>query len=275
MFYLAGASGKQRKIFLVMSAIFYQEQGEGLPVVFLHGFCEDHTLWNDFQSNLSESFRVITLDLPGWGKSELVEENINLLDISKILQKFLLKINAFQGVMIGHSMGGYITLEFSKEYPDLLKGFGLFHSSAFADTEEKKANRSKTVKFIQDNGLEPFISTFVPGLFFNPENPELKAQIEKQKTIGKRCDPQTVIQYMNAMRDRGDSMDFLKSYDKPVLLIAGEADQSVPLEKSKRMAECLRKPSVHFLPETGHMGMFEKKEDTLEVVREFLSGFIS
>ena len=136
--------------------IFYNTEGSGKPVMLLHGFAEDGTIWNHQLKKLQEHFFVIVPDLPGSGFSELLEGEIQMEDyadvVKTIINAELSKKKRQQFTLIGHSMGGYITLAFAQKFPNLLNAFGLFHSTAYADDDVKKEIRKKGIEFIKNNG---------------------------------------------------------------------------------------------------------------------------
>ena len=254
-----------------MNKIVFSESGQGNTVIFLHGFCESKELWKNFESHLSSDFRVISPDLPGFGESRpMPGDNWSLEDVANSLKQWTDDQGLDKFTLIGHSLGGYIALAFAKNYPDKLDAIGLFHSSIFEDTAEKKEIRSKTVEFINNNGIEAFIDNFVPNLFYKGRHNELKKVIDHQKKVGNNTNPAAATTYMAAMRNRSSSVNFAKSFNKPALIIAGVHDNSVPFEKSEEMASFFSEATAHFLQETGHMGMYEREKDTLIYVGEFL-----
>ena len=255
-----------------MTKITFSEFGQGMPVIFLHGFGENKELWWQFSEHLSDKYRILLPDIPGFGDSPLTRDNFSLKDIAEDIHEWLEEIDVKECVMIGHSMGGYITLAFAKKYPDMLKGLGLFHSSVFADSSEKKEVRTKTIEFVEKNGVNPFMENFVPNLFYKERQDVLKEIIQRQIEVGKKTPKESVVKYQAAMRDREDSTEFIKNFDKPVLLIAGVKDQSVPFEKNEEQADMLKKPTIHFLNDTAHMGMFEREKEALTFVESFLNG---
>ena len=141
------------------------EAGKGLPVVFLHGFCETREIWENFLEPLSSVCRVILIDLPGFGGNPPLESPLTIADMAEQVYNTILAIGVDQCIMIGHSMGGYVALAFCEKFPSRLKGLGLFHSTAYADSSEKKQARDKTIDFIERYGTEEFVEEFVPPLF--------------------------------------------------------------------------------------------------------------
>lgn len=257
--------------------IFYRVEGKGKPVMLVHGFGEDGNIWNEQVEILKENNLLVIPDLPGSGKSEMLEGEILIKDYAEVL-KMLAKEVVFENEegdvrqfsLIGHSMGGYITMAFAEKYPQLLNSFGLFHSSAFADNEEKIATRKKGIEFITKNGSVAFLKTIAPNLFCEKskqERPELVGQLID---MGKSISPEALIQYYHAMIARPDRTFVLKTFEKPVLLIAGKSDPVIPMETSLEHFKMPSISSVHILQNSGHMGMWEEAEKSNSILKNFL-----
>jgi pimeloyl-ACP methyl ester carboxylesterase len=256
--------------------IHYRIAGNGKPVVLLHGFGEDGNIWDTLAENLQDNFQFIIPDLPGSGKSEMLEgENISLEDyadvIKEILDKGVTEVLSFgedlgEVCIIGHSMGGYIALAFAEKYPDLLNGLGLFHSSAFADDNNKKETRNKSINFIRENGAYQYLKASVPNLFADKQHPAIETIIESGKSFA----PEALIQYSAAMINRPDRTDLLRTFTKPVLFIIGEKDNAVPLSASLQQCHLPAISHVHILENAGHMGMLEETEGSKKILYTFL-----
>ncbi len=257
--------------------IFYRLVGKGNPVLLVHGFAEDGNVWNKQIDALKETNLLIIPDLPGSGSSEMPEGKASIDDYAEVL-KALVDETIFTNAekndgtfcMIGHSMGGYITLAFAEKYPQLLNSIGLFHSSAYADSEEKVATRKKGIEFIRKNGTEAFLKTSVPNLFCEEsknEKPELIAQL---LDIAKTISPGALIQYYEAMITRPDRTSVLKTFANPVLFIAGKFDTAVPLQASLEQCSIPSISIFHVLQHSGHMGMWEEVELSDFFLTDFL-----
>jgi pimeloyl-ACP methyl ester carboxylesterase len=250
----------------MVQKIFHRKHGSGPPVILLHGFPMHHSVWIDFAGKLADQFTVYTPDLPGFGKSPLPEKEFSLSQIATLMNQWVEEQSLVSATIIGHSMGGYIALEMVKQQPGRYNGLGLFHSTALEDTAEKKESRTKVVKFIDDNGVLAFTSNFIPPLFANQNHPAIP--FIKAMTI--ESGKETVQRYTVAMRDRKDNTSVIREFNGPVLLLGGDKDKGISVD-SLQMQEGL-KPDVtlHIFQDTGHMGMFEKGEESLNLVKAFL-----
>lgn len=252
--------------------IAYKVYGEGRPVILLHGFGEDSNIWEPQIKFLEPHFRLIVPDIPGTGESELVPDaNIDTYaDIIKELCDIETGMILEGAVLIGHSMGGYITLAFAEKYPQYLKSFGLFHSSAFADAEEKKETRRKAIEFIKEKGAGSFIKTSTPNLFTESYKEKHPAKVAKLIEEGKKFTNEALIQYYEAMIARPDRTGILKSYQQPILFIIGEHDKAIPFEDSMKQCHLPSQSHVHILRESAHMGMWEEADKVNDILLSFL-----
>lgn len=250
------------------STIHYAITGKGFPVMLLHGFGEDSRVWSNQIRYLADQFTLIVPDIPGSGKSDRLTGINSMEAYAECINAILENEKIDQLVMIGHSMGGYITLAFQEMFPDKLISFGLFHSSAFADDEAKKEARSKSIDFIQANGALAFLKTSTPGLFMNAEKSENDIQqlLEKGKSFTKEA----LIVYYEAMIARPDRTKLLKDAKIPVLIIAGEHDKAVPFELSLKQSHMPSNCSFNVLRNSAHMGMLEETEASNLILANFL-----
>jgi pimeloyl-ACP methyl ester carboxylesterase len=249
----------------------YTESGKGKTLVLVHGFCESNQIWKKLQPQLSTKYRVICSDLPGFGKSPLKVKDISIAYYAEMLKELLSFLNVDKCCMIGHSLGGYVTLAFAEKYPVMLNSFGLFHSTAFADNTEKKESRNKTIQFIEKHGVEMFAQSFVSPLFYAENRMLLKEEIATTTSIAAASSREGVIEATKAMRDRSDYTHVLKNTTLPVLFIIGKEDTAVPLEKSLEQCHIPGDSTVHFIKGVGHMGMIENPDDTIRIVEKFMN----
>jgi pimeloyl-ACP methyl ester carboxylesterase len=254
--------------------IKYKVTGRGETVVLVHGFGEDSTVWQPQIDFLKQSFRLIVPDLPGSGQSRFVPD-ANIETYAEILKVILdtEQVAASAGAkvsLIGHSMGGYVTLAFAEKYPQYLNSFGLFHSSAFADNEEKKETRKKAIEFIRSKGGFAFLKTSIPGLFTKEFSSKDPARVEALVEASKNFSDEALIQYYEGMIERPDRTDVLKNFERPILFLIGEHDTAIPLQASLEQCHIPAQSHVHILSSSAHMGMWEQTEKANKLLLEFL-----
>ncbi|SFO06239.1 Pimeloyl-ACP methyl ester carboxylesterase [Algoriphagus ornithinivorans] len=250
-----------------MSSVYFFEKGQGQPVVLIHGFCEIGAMWADFAEELSKNYRVICPDLPGFGNSPLEKSHLSLEELAVMLEEWMEENEIFEPIVIGHSLGGYVTLALLELMQQKLKAVGLFHSTAFADDADKKQMRNRTITFLKKNGVDKFVTSFVPQLFPEDRRKELSTAIETAVEQAKESTLEGLIAFTEAMRDRKDRTQVLEHFHGPKLLIAGTEDGSVKLEASRKQSYLFT--DYFELENTGHMGMFERKGETLALIKNF------
>ena len=313
---------KEKKIVINGKTIFYRTIGQGHVVILIHGFGEDGWIWKN-QFDAFDGFQLIIPDLPGSGKSELIddmsiegmadcikemiahpglpgEKEISsqpLLDqeankslshstseVSALLSPFgrvgggskvgapgLLSLEKQKGaVVIGHSMGGYVTLALAEKYPELLNGLGLFHSTAYKDSEEKKATRRKGIEFIQAHGAFEFLKTTIPNLYSDITKIEKKEIVENQIALSNNFSADALVRYYEAMMKRPDRTKVLKNIKVPVLFVLGKYDNAVPMKDGLEQCSLPDLAYIHILESSGHMGMREEPEGSNQILKNYL-----
>ena len=274
----------QLKTFTYQSAqIFYRTVGNGKPVVLIHGFAEDGDVWKNQIEFLSAGsggknhFQLIIPDLPGSGKSEMIKD-MSIEGMAEMIkeilnfevQKFLRQPAEAEGVILaGHSMGGYISLALAEKYPALISSIALVHSSAFADSEEKKANRLKSIEFVKKNGAYEFLKAVIADLFTETWAANNPKQVDRQIEKSSDFSDEAIIAYYHDMINRPDRTNVLKTCSKPVLFIIGEHDKAIPFEQSMQQCYLPNQSHIHILRNSAHMGMLEETDKVNKILVDF------
>ncbi len=249
--------------------IAYLKEGNGPAVYLLHGFCEDQSMWENFSQVLAENdFQVVTMDLPGFGQSDTLRPS-SIHDMSEMVEQLRQKLEHEKIILIGHSMGGYVTLAYAEKYPSYLRGMGLFHSHPVEDSPAKKEARKKSIDFIKKNGSAPYVKELIPKLFpakFAAAHPEIVQPLITKASI---YDPEGIINALEAMKQRPDRAKVLKESQVPVLFIIGKKDELEPQEVLISQTHLPDLAVIHILEDIGHMGIFESPEKTLQLVADF------
>ena len=254
------------------SKVNYKVLGKGQPVVLVHGFAEDSSIWNEQAVFLQEHCQLIIPDLPGSGMSEMLQkEAAEIEGYAAFVNAVLIHENIEQCFLLGHSMGGYITLAFAEMYPEKLEGFGLVHSTAFADNEEKKSIRQKGIKLIEEYGVFPFLKNTTSNLFsenYKKQHPEKVWElIEKGNNFSKDA----LINYYSAMIKRPDRTNVLKESRVPVLFVIGSEDKAAPLDDLLQQVHLPKIAFVQIINNAAHMSMWEEADQLNTYLLDFIN----
>lgn len=259
---------RKEKIKFRDASIAYTISGKGNTVVLLHGFLESTLIWNGFVSVLEKHFQVVCIDLPGHGGSDCIgyvhEMEMNAKVVHTVLQHLQIK----SCMMAGHSMGGYVTLAFAEKYSELLKGICMFHSTALADSEEKKRDRDRTINIVKKDAIT-FIRAVIPNLFAPANKEKYKVEIDELIARASQMPPQGIIATLEGMKIRKDRTRILKEVKVPVLIIAGKQDTAVPFDSLLPQLALPKHCEALILDNVGHTGFIEAKDETLNALFNF------
>lgn len=248
-----------------MVAVNYRELGSGPELILLHGFPMNQHVWDDFSKKLCTSYKVVTIDLPGFGRSAGLPGGFTLEEIAHVLISFLREKRYSRPIIVGHSLGGYVALAMAEMEPGLFRGLCLFHSTALADSDEKKDSRNKVLEFIEKHGVQAFTSNFIGQLYADPQH----QSITKVKNLAAQASIEAVVGYTRAMRDRRDRTHVITTFPSPLLFLAGEKDQGIPVDTLWNQASLNSKAEVEILSGVAHMGMFEAEGTAAKKILNF------
>ncbi len=236
-----------------------------MDVVLLHGFAERATVWDDFTQYLPESNTYLKLDYANLTFCQTIEEYADWVN-SELEERNIEKI-----VLIGHSMGGYITMAFAEKYPEKLLGLGLFHTTAFADSDEKKNARLKTVEFIEKYGTSVFVEDFLPNMYHRDYRKLHKEAIIESLDDNRKIKKEALIVATLAMKSRIDRSQVLEKLEIPVFCIIGKDDKFISYESSLELLNHIQNPDILILNKVAHAGFAEA---TL-VCGSFITNFLN
>ncbi|GAB1419226.1 alpha/beta hydrolase [Bacteroidales bacterium] len=248
--------------------IAYTVSGDGSNLIFLHGFPMDHRVWDGFIPVLESHFRVIAIDLPGFGQSEM-QGHIHSMDMmAGAVNAVMEQEQIAKAVIVGHSMGGYVAMAFAGLFPSKLEGIVLFHSHAAADDEAALASRNAAIAQASSDHLT-FVSQFAAGLF---DSKFLKQQPEAVQTIDdivRSQKKEAVVAALAGMRDRSSKLDVLHQMAVPILFILGKTDSRMPFAHLMAQLALPAQAELLLLSGVGHMGYLESANTTRSAIRHF------
>ncbi|MFA5973548.1 MAG: alpha/beta hydrolase [Lentimicrobiaceae bacterium] len=248
--------------------IVYTVSGNGPVLVLLHGFLESKAIWDDFTETLQNDFTIVAIDLPGHGESDLIAES-HTMELMAGAIKEVLKVERIEQVIItGHSLGGYVALQFAVDNEELVKGLVLFHSYASADTEEAKENRRRTINIVKQN-RGGFIRQFIPDLFDQKHVENYTIAIQKLQDQAALMTSDAIIAALKGMRDRPNQLQYLLLAEIPVLFIIGKQDSRIPYSQVMAQAVIPSHSEILLLEDVGHMGYIEAPGKTLQALKHF------
>mgnify|MGYP003599212735 CR=1 FL=1 len=246
--------------------LYYTQDGIGKTIVLVHGFMEDLSMWNAFVDELSQSYHVLCVDLLGHGESKTDEPILTMELQAQAINEVLEKENITEAIMVGHSMGGYITMAFAELFPEKLKGYSLFFSTPAADTEEKSKQRARAAELVLEN-KEQFIRLSVPNLYNANKIDELQEAIELSIEQAMECTPQSIKAAILGMRDRKDRAQLLAS-DLPKQMVVGTFDPGLNRENLEKQMAIAKNLVVNEIA-CGHMGHYEAPEESIKAIKKF------
>lgn len=245
--------------------LFYMDIGAGPAVLLLHGFPFDGRLWLPFANELSGQLRLIIPDLPGFGKSEHPEKQLDMHLMGEAVAAMAEQLNLGRCAIIGHSMGGYIALAMaSQNMLSNLKGMVLFHSQAAADDQIARTKRDDSIRLI-NNDMPAFVNGFVPGLYGKTK----PASAVEHLAIALSQKPGVVASAMAGLRDRQSQIHWLTEASIPLLFIIGKDDSRMPATNILAQAALAPHAEVLLLGNVGHMGFAEAPDIIAPVIRDF------
>ncbi len=251
------------------SKIHFQTYGDGEPLVLLHGFLLSSTYWEKLIPKLSKKNQVITIDLPGHGKSECVSETHSMELMADIVHFILEKLKIEEANFMGHSMGGYIALAFAEKYESKINTLVLLNSTPLPDSLEQIKNRTRAIKVIENN-VEVFIKMAIRSLFSEKNQKKFSTEIETLINDACHSPEEGITAAIKGMKNRKDRTPFLKNFSGNKYLICGEIDPIVPFFEVKKAA--LQSNSTLINVKSGHMSITENIDEIVKIMRfiEFL-----
>jgi pimeloyl-ACP methyl ester carboxylesterase len=250
----------------------YRDVGTGKPIVFLHAFPLNQTMWDDQVTDLSTHRRVITFDWRGFGNSTLGDGISTMDTFADDLAGLLNELAIDQAVVCGLSMGGYAAFAFYRKYSGKVAALILADTKPQADTEEGKRGRYEMAELARSKGSSALVETMIPRLIGENtlrSNPQV---YERLKKMIESAQPDGIAQALIAMAGRNDSTDLLTGISCRSLIIVGKEDKLTPPGDAEKMHRAIRGSSIEIIQNAGHLPNIEQKESFNQAVSIFLSG---
>jgi pimeloyl-ACP methyl ester carboxylesterase len=233
---------------------YFVDEGRGDPIVFLHAFPLDGTMWDAERADLAKRHRVIVPDLRGFGRSGALTAPTSLDDHAQDVVAILDKLGIARAAIVGLSMGGYIAFALARRYAARISRLVLADTRAAADTPEGRRARDENIALVAREGVPPLVERLLPKLLAKTAAPDVVTRV---RSVGGRQTPAGVMAALAALRDRADSTPILATIDAPSLVIVGDLDEISPLAEARTFAGALPKGELEVIPGAGHLSNLE------------------
>jgi pimeloyl-ACP methyl ester carboxylesterase len=252
----------------------YDDVGEGdIPVVFLHGFPFDKTMWQGQMDYLQTTHRVIACDIRGFGKSTDEESHLSMDLFANDLILFIDKLGLEKIIICGLSMGGFIALNAIKRFPSRFKALILCDTQCVADTHDVKVNRYKTIEDIKEYGVTNFNQGFIKNVFHENSITSKPEVVEQLRNVVFSNSQHIITQGLIALAERCETCSILDEITIPTLIICGREDAVTPLNESKFMNKHIKDSVLHVISNAGHVSNLEEPTKFNKLLRDFLNDF--
>jgi 3-oxoadipate enol-lactonase len=247
----------------------YDEAGSGIPLLFVHGWPHNRTLWAGQLGGLPTHARCIAPDLRGFGEST-VQEPFTIDQYADDLVAFLESLGLARVIVCGLSMGGYIAFSMLRRHRELVRGLILADTRASADTDEACENRMRLIALIEEQGVEALAARQLEpsvGRSTFERRPQL---VETVRRMMASTPHEGAIGALRAMAARPDSTPLLATIDVPTLVVGGAEDSFSPPEEMRALARAIPRSRVEVIESGGHLCPLERPATFNHVVSEFL-----
>jgi 3-oxoadipate enol-lactonase len=252
--------------------ISYDDLGESaLPVIFIHGFPFDKSMWQPQMDYLKNQYRVIAYDLRGFGKSTVVKEKASIHSFAEDLIRFMDVLQIEKAIGCGLSMGGYILLNLMPEFQDRFAAIILADTQCNADNEEAKTKRFDNIKHIMAGGMEDYIKGSIEKLCSDETLSSKDNLIEKIRNMMNATSPLVITGTLYALAKRKETCSLLSHIHIPALVLCGKEDKITPVDKSEFLHDNIPDSTLHVINGAGHLSNLEQSDEFNHQLEKFIA----
>jgi pimeloyl-ACP methyl ester carboxylesterase len=228
-------------------------------------------VWNIFSEKLAQSFRVITVDLPGCGLSDVFGEIHSMEFMAGAIKELIDYLNIKKVFLTGHSLGGYVALAFLELFPDRLSGYCLFHSQPFPDSPAALDKRKREIEIVKVGKKNLMYPDNVIKMFATSNLEKFSDALQRSKDIASRIPGDGIIAVLNGMMIRPSRLSFMEEGKVPCLWILGSMDNYIPCDLIQKQVNLPTNARIVVLKNSGHMGFIEEEDLSVKVVSDFVN----
>jgi pimeloyl-ACP methyl ester carboxylesterase len=252
-------------------SISYNVRGDGTPVILLHGYLESSEIWDPFAEKLSSACKVITVDLPGHGLSDVFGSEHTMEFMATVIKDLLGSLEIHKAFICGHSLGGYVALAFLELYPDYLSGYCLFHSHPFADPPEAVEKRLREIAIVKAGKKELMYPDNVVRMFAGSNLEKFQSSLQRSKDIASKIPGDGIIAVLNGMIARPSRLAFMEEGKVPCLWILGLMDNYIPCGPMRERVKLPVNAEAVVLKNSGHVGFIEEEDLSVGIIKDFVN----
>jgi pimeloyl-ACP methyl ester carboxylesterase len=249
--------------------IWYTDSGEGDAIILLHGYLESSEVWDSFAEKLAGSFRVICVDLPGHGLSDIYGGTHTMEFMAGVVRDLCMKLSLEKVFLAGHSLGGYVALAFVELFPENLSGYCLFHSHPLPDSPEAIQKRKREITIVEAGKKDIMYPENVEKMFATANIDTFRLAVERSRQIAARIPDEGIIAVLNGMMQRPSRVGVMEKGIVPCLWILGAMDNYIPCDTIRETVKLPVNAKVVVLENSGHMGFVEEESLSVKILTEF------
>lgn len=251
------------------SDLHYLSAGKGFPLVLLHAFPVDRRMWEGQIGELSEKFRVIAPDFRGFGQSPAAGA-MSIPSMAADIHALLGKLGALPAIVGGCSMGGYVAMNFARQFPADLRGLLLLDTRDAADNPEQRENRDRMIEIAKEKGSSAIADLMIGKLLAPDTLAHRPGQQQRLRAMMEACPASTIAEALVALRDRPDMTEELPKIKTPTLIVVGESDAITPPELAQAMHARIPGSQLAIIPGAGHMAAMEQPTLVTRAILRFV-----
>ena len=248
----------------------YGDEGRGAPVVLLHGFPLNRSMWREQARALSGAWRVVTPDLRGQGETALGGAPATMDEMAEDVAALLDALNVGGAVLGGLSMGGYVAFEFYRRFPERVRALVLADTRPQADTDEGRRTREENARRVLKDGMAPLADSMLPKLLSAGTRERRSEVVERVRAMILGAKPEGAAAALRGMAVRRDQTDLLPEINVPTLIVVGGEDSVTPPSEAEAMAAKISGSLLVVIEGAGHLSNVERPEEFNRALGDFL-----
>ena len=254
--------------------VCYTDSGKGVVIVLLHGYLESLEVWNGFKDKLALEFRVISVDLPGHGLSDIYEETHSMEFMAIVVKELLDSLSIKKIFITGHSLGGYVALAFLELFPGYLSGYCLFHSHPLPDSPEAIEKRIREIVIVKAGKKHLMYPDNITRMFAPSNIDKFSEALHRSKEIASKIPGEGIIAVLSGMMQRPSRRELMEEGRVPCLWILGYMDSYIPHDIIQTKVNMPANARVVVLEKSGHLGFIEEEDKSVEVISGFVKNHL-